>query len=73
MKTDVINISELSTIGVYTLLLHVSKMITLTVGKLGKQVFSEGYYTYTGAALGNGATSLKHRLARHLKKQKQKL
>jgi len=39
---------------------------------LEKQVFSEGYYTYTGSALGNGATSLKHRLARHLKKQKQK-
>ncbi|MCJ7721329.1 GIY-YIG nuclease family protein [Candidatus Bathyarchaeota archaeon] len=72
MKTDVISISEFSTIGVYTLLLHVSKEVTLTVGKLEKQMFSEGYYTYTGSALGNGATSLKHRLSRHLKKQKQK-
>ena len=70
MKTDVISISEFSTIGVYTLRLHVSKEVTLTVGKLEKQVFSEGYYAYTGSALGNGATSLKHRLARHLKKQK---
>ena len=54
MKIDVSSISELSTIGVYTLLLHISKDITLTVGQLGKQMFSEGYYTYTGSALGKG-------------------
>jgi Uri superfamily endonuclease len=72
MKTDVRSISELSTTGVYTLLIHASKEATLTVGKLGTQIFSEGYYTYTGSALGKGATGLKHRIARHLKKNKQK-
>jgi Uri superfamily endonuclease len=44
----------------------------LTVGKLGKQNFPRGYYTYTGSALGKGSTSLKHRIARHLRKQKRK-
>ena len=31
-----------------------------------------GYYTYTGSALGKGASSLKHRIARHLRKDKRK-
>ena len=31
-----------------------------------------GYYTYTGSALGKGASSLKHRIARHLRKEKRK-
>jgi Uri superfamily endonuclease len=72
MKTDIRCISELSKTGVYTLLIHASKEVTLTVGKLGTHTFPEGYYTYTGSALGKGATSLKHRIARHLKKNKQK-
>jgi len=70
MKKDVNLVSEFSTSGIYTLLLFVSEGVTLTVGKLGKQNFPSGYYTYTGSALGKGATSLKHRIARHLRKQK---
>ena len=35
-------------------------------------MFSEGRYPYIGSALGNGSTSLKNRLAMHVKKQKQK-
>jgi Uri superfamily endonuclease len=70
MKKDVNLASELPTGGVYVLLLLVSEEVTLTVGKLGKQSFPRGYYTYTGSALGRGATSLKHRIARHLRKQK---
>ena len=31
-----------------------------------------GYYTYTGSALGNGASCLKHRIARHLRKKKRR-
>ncbi len=72
MKMDVRLISELSTSGIYTLLLFVSKPVTVDIGKLGKKTFSEGYYTYTRSALGKGATSLKHRISRHLRKQKQK-
>jgi len=69
MKMDVSLISEISTNGVYTLLLFVAKESTVEIGKLGKQKFPRGYYSYTGSALGKGATSLKHRLARHLRKK----
>ncbi len=71
MKEDVNNI-ELSTGGVYTLLLFLSKEITLEIGKLGNQKFPMGYYTYTGSALGKGSNILKHRLSRHLRKEKRK-
>lgn len=69
MKNCVSLVSELSTKGIYVLLLRVSEEVTVTVGKLGKQTFPKGHYSYTGSALGNAA-SLKHRIARHLKKQK---
>ena len=72
MKTDLSDIKELDAGGVYVLLMYAAKEVTLTVGKLGKQKFPEGYYTYVGSALGKGATNLKHRVARHLKKQKKK-
>jgi Uri superfamily endonuclease len=72
MKEDVKIISELSTTGIYTLLLFLSKQVTLDIGKLGKQRFPMGYYTYTGSALGKGASSLKHRIARHLRKEKRR-
>jgi len=72
MKEDVSISSEFSTTGIYTLLLFLPKQVTLTVGKLGKQRFPMGYYTYTGSALGKGASSLKHRIARHLRKEKRR-
>ena len=72
MKNDVNLVSEFSTGGIYTLLLLVSEEVTLTIGKLGKQRFPRGYYFYTGSALGKGASSLKHRIARHLRKEKRK-
>ena len=72
MKTDVNIISELSTTGIYTLLLFLSKEVTVDIGRLGKQRLPMGHYTYTGSALGKGATSLKHRIARHLRKEKWK-
>ena len=72
MKEDINLIPELSTNGIYTLLLFLSKEVNLNIGKLGKKRFSEGYYTYTGSALGKGASSLKHRIARHLRKKNRK-
>ena len=62
-------VSELSTSGVYTLILFVTKEIEVTVGPLGKHKLPKGHYSYTGSALGKGV-SLKHRIARHLKKEK---
>ncbi|MGD9130173.1 MAG: GIY-YIG nuclease family protein [Candidatus Bathyarchaeota archaeon] len=70
MKVDVNPVLELSASGVYVLLLSVPRDIALAIGKLGKQNFPRGCYTYTGSALGKGATSLKHRIARHLRKEK---
>ena len=72
MKEDINLIPELSTTGVYTLLLFLPKEANLNIGKLGKKRFPPGHYTYTGSALGKGASSLKHRIARHLKKKKRK-
>jgi len=34
------------------------------------QMFPKGYYCYTGSARGSGSTNLKHRIGRHLKKEK---
>jgi Uri superfamily endonuclease len=72
MKTDVNLVSELSTTGIYTLILFLSKETTVTIGRLGKQRFPRGYYTYTGSAYGKGSSNLKHRIARHLRKEKRR-
>ena len=72
MKEELSLIPEPSTKGIYTLILFLSQEVSLNIGKLGKQRFPEGYYTYTGSALGKGASSLKHRIARHLRKKKRK-
>ena len=72
MTIDVNLISELSTTGVYTMILFLSKEVTVTIGMLGKQRLPMGYYAYTGSALGKGASNLKNRIARHLRKEKRK-
>lgn len=63
---------KLPTKGIYTLIVFLSSEAQLKVGKLGTHTFTAGYYTYTGSALGKGASSLKQRVTRHLKKRKQK-
>jgi len=63
---------KLPTKGIYTLIVLLSSDTQLKVGKLGTHTFPAGYYTYTGSALGKGASSLKQRVTRHLKKRKQK-
>ncbi len=62
----------LPTTGIYTLIVFLSNETRLKVGKLGIQRFPAGYYTYTGSALGMGPSSLRQRVARHLKKRKSK-
>jgi Uri superfamily endonuclease len=58
--------------GIYTLVFLLKKEERVTVGKLGSKVFPPGYYSYTGSATGNGATSLPNRLSRHFRKGKKK-
>jgi len=67
------SIETLPAKGIYTLILFLSRETRLTVGKLGIQKFPKGYYTYTGSALGKGATNLKQRVSRHLRKRKRSL
>jgi Uri superfamily endonuclease len=71
MTVDDSLVSQLSASGVYTLILFVSKETTVTIGRLGRQRFPIGYYSYVGSALGKGA-SLKHRITRHLRKEKRR-
>ncbi len=71
MTIDESLVSQLSTSGVYTLILFVSKETTVTIGRLGKQRFPMGYYSYAGSALGKGS-GLKHRISRHLRKEKRR-
>ncbi len=67
------SIEKFPTGGVYTLIIFLSREVYLNVGKLGVQKFPKGYYTYTGSALGNGATGLKRRISRHLRREKRPL
>ena len=50
----------------YQLKINIEKKIHITVGKLGKFVFSKGIYIYTGSAKKN----INHRLKRHLTRNK---
>ncbi len=52
--------------GTYCLIIHVSRDVTLQIGKLGSFDFVEGYYVYVGSAL----NSLESRLKRHLSEDK---
>lgn len=61
-------INTLPVRGTYTLIIFLSKEIRIDVGRLGVKSFPKGYYTYTGSALGTGASSLRHRVSRHLRK-----
>lgn len=58
--------------GIYTLIVFLSKETRLKVGETGTRRFPAGYYTYTGSALGTGASSLNRRVTRHLQKRKKK-
>ncbi len=48
--------------GTYTLIMKLDKQLRLKVGALGEVFFDEGYYAYTGSALGNAGFA---RVRRH--------
>lgn len=60
--------NTLPTRGTYTLIIFLSKEVRIRIGQLGIKSFPKGYYTYTGSALGTGASSLRRRVSRHLRK-----
>lgn len=56
--------------GTYTLIIRLSAKTSITIGKLGNYTFKEGFYTYTGSALGSGGSNLVNRLRHHLRRVK---
>jgi len=54
--------------GIYILVVSVSEDINLNVGALGSVNFEKGLYAYVGS----GQNNLEKRIARHLRKTKQK-
>jgi len=58
--------------GIYTLIMFLPKEAYLNVGKLGVFRFPRGHYAYTGSAMGVGASGLRGRVSRHLRKEKKK-
>ncbi len=49
--------------GIYTLVLGLDKEMEIVVGSLGRILFPQGYYAYTGSARGPGGLK---RVERHL-------
>ncbi len=56
--------------GIYTLLIHVPTEREVEIGSLGVKRLKDGYYLYTGSALGKGALSLRGRIRRHMGERK---
>jgi len=56
--------------GSYALVIQFKKPCQLTIGRLGQQQFSPGFYIYTGSALGSGG--IRARVQRHLRYTKAK-
>ena len=60
--------------GTYTLVMKLNEQLRIKVGALGEVFFDEGYYAYTGSALGNAgfARIRRHRdVAEHKNKTRQ--
>lgn len=55
--------------GNYTLIIALNTPTCIKVAKHDWR-FQRGYYAYTGSAMGNNATSLRQRVARHVRKKK---
>ncbi len=65
-----ISLGNLPLKGTYSLVIWLNSETNLEILKRGCFNLQRGYYVYTGSALGNGATSLRRRVGRHLRKTK---
>lgn len=52
--------------GVYTVILRLPSAKHIMIGRLGTIYFEEGFYSYTGSAMGRGGSSLEGRISRYL-------
>ncbi|MFH0897544.1 MAG: GIY-YIG nuclease family protein [Candidatus Bathyarchaeota archaeon] len=57
--------------GIYTLIIDVAQPVKVGVGRLGFRNFSQGFYTYTGSAVGR-PMNLRIRISRHLTFEKKR-
>ena len=57
--------------GIYTIIIFLSKKLSVSIVKLGVHKFPMGYYTYTGSAIGS-SVSLESRVSRHMQKEKRR-
>jgi len=58
--------------GVYTLVISLQAKTSLRIKGRKCSILQRGYYAYTGSALGEGASSIRKRVERHLKRRKNK-
>lgn len=56
--------------GDYTLVIFLHSKISLKAMRRRSLTLEKGYYAYTGSALGKGATGLRRRVERHLRRLK---
>ncbi len=66
------NLDTLPTKGNYTLIILLKVPSCIKIAKYGRFKLDKGYYAYTGSALGQGAVSLRRRVARHFRKEKKR-
>jgi Uri superfamily endonuclease len=65
-------LDDLPARGNYTLIFFLESKTRITAPGRGCSWLEKGYYAYTGSAVGNGAVSLRQRVARHLSRKKTK-
>jgi sugar fermentation stimulation protein A len=56
--------------GVYVLIISLFRNQSLYLRSLGQLSFQKGTWIYIGSAMGNGSTSLEHRIRRHFRSEK---
>jgi sugar fermentation stimulation protein A len=56
--------------GTYTLIIDCKKPFRVEIGRIGRVQIDEGFFVYTGSALGRGEASLERRIGRHCRKRK---
>lgn len=66
------NLDTLPIKGNYTLIILLKAPSRVKIARYGWFKLDKGYYAYTGSALGQGAVSLRRRVARHFRKEKKK-
>lgn len=71
-QEDLPALEDLPTSGNYTVIIFLESSSRIMAPRCRWSRLNKGYYAYTGSAVGKGAVSLRKRVARHLRKNKNK-